>query len=141
MGFARWYRLGVGFLLVAVPLWLLFGRLDAIWNGAPAYPTALFVTVGIGLTTMAFALWPWRREPEPLGPPWEADPDGTGQSGQGGASTGGWPAAGRLAAGVIALLWLGILSWLQPSPTSAAPHSIVVPAVTVGLSAGSTRGC
>lgn len=138
MGFARWFRLSVGFLLVVVPLWVLFGQLDAIWDGHPAYPTALFVTIAIGLTTMAFALWPWRRDPEPHGPPWEADPDGDGRFGgpAKAAPTTGWRIAGRLAAGVVAVLWLGLLVWLQPFPAGpvamAALQSDTVVTVTEG---------
>ncbi len=73
MGSGRWFRLSIGLVLVIVPLWALFSRLDAIWNGHPAYPTTLLVTVGAGLMLIAFALYPWRRDPEPNGPPWEAD--------------------------------------------------------------------
>lgn len=122
MGFVRWYRLSVGFLLVVVPLWVLFGQLDAIWDGHPAYPTALFVTIAVGLTSMAFALWPWRRDPEPQGPPWEADPDGDGRFGRASSTppTTGWRVAGRIAGGVVAAAWLGILVWLQPFPAGAA---------------------
>src|SRR3954451_7490073 len=70
---ARWFRLGVGVVLVAVPCFVLFSRLDAIWNGHPAYPTTLLLTVAIGLTLAATAFTPWRRDPEPDGPPWEQD--------------------------------------------------------------------
>ena len=73
MGFGRWFRLSIGLVLVIGPLWALFSRLGAIWNGHPAYPTTLLVTVGGGLMLIAFALYPWRRDPEPNGPPWEAD--------------------------------------------------------------------
>src|SRR5664279_3089613 len=69
----RWYRLAIGVVLVVVPLWILLSRLDAIWNGHPAYPATLLVTIAVGLTLIAFALWPWRRDPEPQGPPWESD--------------------------------------------------------------------
>ena len=138
MGFARWFRLGIGLLLVIVPLWALFTRLDAIWNGHPAYPTALLVTVAIGLAFIAFALWPWRRDPEPAGPPWERDDpadgvvaDAAGQtaSGRDSAPTPapadptvhapprrrhGWRIAGRIALTIVALVWVGFLGWLRP---------------------------
>jgi len=69
----RWYRLGLGAVVVVVPLWILLSRLDAIWNGHPAYPATLLVTIAVGLVLVAFALWPWRRDPEPHGPPWDSD--------------------------------------------------------------------
>ena len=56
MGSGRWYRLSIGLVLVVVPLWALFSGLDAIWNGHPAYPTTLLVTIAVGLTLIAFAL-------------------------------------------------------------------------------------
>lgn len=114
MGFARRFRLSVGFVLVIVPLWLLFGQLDAIWDGPPAYPTALFVTIGVGLTTIAFALWPWRGDPEPLGPPWEADPDGDGSFRAAANPPAGGRRAGLVTMGVLAVAWLGVLALLQP---------------------------
>ena len=117
MGFARGFRLGVGLLLVVVPLGVLFGQLEAIWNGHPAYPTLLLITIAVGMTLAAFALWPWRRQPEPHGPPWEADRDDDEE-----------PAAapqptrtkrhliGRVTGGLITVIWLGALIWLQPFP-------------------------
>ena len=74
----RWYRLAIGVVLVVVPLWILLSRQDAIWNGHPAYPATLLVTIAVGLALIAFALWPWRRDPEPQGPPWESDPEPNG---------------------------------------------------------------
>jgi hypothetical protein len=123
MGFARWYRLSVGLLLVFVPLAVLFGQLDAIWNGHPAYPTTLLVTIALGMTIAAFALWPWRRDPEPDGPPWEADLDGgerigvfTGPSRPPTRSGAGRRITGRILTGVVTAAWLGVLVWLQPFP-------------------------
>ena len=74
----RWYRLGLGAVVVVVPLWILLSRLDAIWNGHPAYPATLLMAVAAGLTLIAFALWPWRRDPEPHGPPWDSDAEPVG---------------------------------------------------------------
>ncbi len=123
MGFARWFRLSVGLLLVVVPLWVLFSQLDAIWNGHPAYPTTLLVTVAAGLTIAALALWPWRRDPEPDGPPWEADLDGderiglfAGPAHPPARKGAGWRIVGRIVAGIVTVVWLGILVWLQPFP-------------------------
>ena len=73
MGSARWFRLGLGLLLVIVPSWVLLSRLDAIWNGHPAYPATLLVAIGAGLTLIAFVFLPWRLEQEPDGLPWEID--------------------------------------------------------------------
>ena len=123
MGFARGFRLVAGLLLVIVPLWVLFGQLEAIWNGHPAYPTLLLVTIAVGMTLAAFALWPWRREPEPHGPPWEADRD---DDEPGRPSPGDHPTrtkrrriVGRVIGGVITVIWLGALIWLQPFPAGA----------------------
>ena len=74
----RWYRLGLGAVVVVVPLWILLSSLDAIWNGHPAYPATLLVTIAVGLVLVAFALWPWRRDPEPHGPPWDSDAEPVG---------------------------------------------------------------
>ena len=73
MGSGSLVSAGIGLVLVIGALWALFSRLDAIWNGHPAYPTTLLVTAGVGLMLIAFALYPWRPDPEPNGPPWEAD--------------------------------------------------------------------
>lgn len=135
MGPARWYRLSVGLVLVVIPLGALFTRLDAIWNGHPAYPTTLFVTVGIGLVLIGFALWPWRSDPEPNGPPWELDvepaeaaPGRGGTSGSPSAGArhsatpgrgGGWRIAGNVVGGVLALVLVAFLGWLRPYPAGS----------------------
>jgi hypothetical protein len=126
----RWFRLSIGLVLVIVPLWALFSRLDAIWNGHPAYPTTLLVTAGAGLMLIAFALYPWRRDPEPNGPPWEADEraaDERAADGSGGARPRrgrpalpaerrrrAWRVAGRALIAVVVLLVVGFLGWLRP---------------------------
>jgi dienelactone hydrolase len=140
MGSGRWFRLSIGLVLLVVPLWALFTRLDAIWNGHPAYPTALLATAGAGLMLIAFALYPWRRDPEPNGPPWEADEreadereaderesevpeaDGPGSAGtrRGRAAhpaerrRRAWRLAGRVLIAVVVLLIVGFLGWLRP---------------------------
>ena len=135
---ARWFRLSIGLLFVVVPLWVLFTRLDAIWNGHPAYPTTLLVTVGVGLCLIAFALWPWRPDPEPAGPPWEQH-DGAGEkAGDPTLSPGakaargstGWRIAGRIVVAILAVLFVGVLAWLRPftagADALAALHSDAV---------------
>jgi hypothetical protein len=120
MGSGRWFRLSIGLVLLVVPLWALFTRLGAIWNGHPAYPTTLLVTAGAGLMLIAFAMYPWRRDPEPNGPPWEADEPGGGSTRRGGAANPaerrrhGWLAAGRILIAILALLVVGLLGWLRP---------------------------
>ena len=118
MGAARWYRLSIGLVLVAVALWVLLSRLDPIWNGHPAYPATLFVTIAIGLSLIGFALWPWRRDPEPNGPPWESDSAppkrAVGNAGR------GWRITGRVVGGVLALLLVVALVWLRPYPAGAS---------------------
>ena len=119
MGSGRWFRLSIGLVLVIGPLWALFSRLGAIWNGHPAYPTTLLVTVGGGLMLIAFALYPWRRDPEPNGPPWEADErDGpsTANSAPGPAERRRrrWRIVGRIVTAVLALLLVGFQFWLRP---------------------------
>jgi hypothetical protein len=140
MGSGRWFRLSIGLVLLIVPLWALFSRLDAIWNGHPAYPTTLLVTAGAGLMLIAFALYPWRRDPEPNGPPWEADEREAddravdrraaaerevGEPGRARARRGraahpaerrrrAWRVAGRVLIAVVVLLIVGFLGWLRP---------------------------
>ena len=123
MGFGRWFRMGIGLLLLVVPLWVLFTRLDAIWNGHPAYLTTLLVTVAGGLTLIAFALYPWRREPEPDGPPWETDAEPGSNRQVSRAASGssdrrhrGRRVAGRTVTAVLVLLLVGLLGWLRPFP-------------------------
>jgi len=140
----RWYRLAIGVVLVVVPLWILLSRLDAIWNGHPAYPATLLVTIAVGLTLIAFALWPWRRDPEPQGPPWESDdlePTGAqsegpvdddaeagrrsdrpaaghavapGRSSSAPGQRGTWRVVRRVVAAVLVIGWVAVLAWLRP---------------------------
>ncbi|MGS0687891.1 alpha/beta hydrolase [Nakamurella sp. GG22] len=114
---ARWFRLGVGLLLLVVPSWALLSRLDAIWNGHPAYPATLLVTVAVGLTLVATAFPPWRRDPEPDGAPWEQDGARTAQGGDPQAPSPrrcGWWMAGRVVIALLAIGWVGLLGWLRP---------------------------
>ena len=122
---ARWFRLGVGVLLVVVPSWALFSRLDPIWNGHPAYPATLLLTVAVGLVLIATAFPPWRRDPEPDGAPWEKDdaPAAQGAAPKTGTTRRrGWWIAGRVVIAVLAVGWVGVLSWLRPFP--AGPEAL-----------------
>jgi hypothetical protein len=125
MGAARWYRLGIGLVLVVVALWVLLSRLDPIWNGHPAYPTTLFVTIAIGVSLIGFALWPWRRDPEPNGPPWESNSAPAART-VGGAGR-GWRVTGRIIGGVLALLLVVALVWLRPYPAGASALGALTP--------------
>lgn len=116
MGSARWFRLSLGLVLLLGALWALFSRLDAIWNGHPAYPTTLFVTAGAGLALIGFALYPWRRDPEPDGPPWEADEPETPPQAK---PHRGRRIAGRVVTAVLVLLLVGVLGWLRPFTAGA----------------------
>lgn len=113
---ARWFRLGVGLLFVVVPAWALFSRLDAIWNGHPAYPTTLLLTVAVGLALVATAFPPWRRDPEPDGAPWEQDHTPAAQrvAPTAAAKHRGRRIAGRVVIAVLAVVWVGVLGWLRP---------------------------
>jgi len=117
VGSARWFRLGIGLLLVIVPLWILFSRLDAIWSGHPAYPAILLAAGGVGLTLIAFVFLPWRLEPEPNGPPWETDNKPTPAPVH--SRNRGWRLIGRVAIAILVIALLGILAWLGPSPADA----------------------
>ncbi|MET0862828.1 MAG: alpha/beta hydrolase, partial [Nakamurella sp.] len=102
----------------------LFGRLEAIWSGHPAYPTTLLVAVGIGLTLIAFVFLPWRLEPEPDGLPWEVDdrpPSGPrgAEPPTVGAGHRGRRIAGRVLLAVLAVALVGFLAWLQPFAAGA----------------------
>ncbi len=119
MGPARWFRLSIGLVLLVGALWVLFSRLDAIWNGHPAYPTALLLTVGVGLALIGFAMYPWRRDPEPNGPPWEAD-DPVVPAPPRPRST--WRIVGRVVIALLAVLLIGVLAWLRPYP--AGPQAM-----------------
>ncbi len=121
----RSYRLGLGMVLVVVPLWILLSRLDAIWNGHPAYPATLLVTIAVGLALIAFALWPWRRDPEPQGPPWESDSDGEvapGRSPSAPRKRGTWRVLRRVLTAVLVIAWVAVLAWLRPF--TAGPASL-----------------
>ncbi|MEP6562666.1 MAG: alpha/beta hydrolase [Nakamurella sp.] len=142
MGFARWFRLGLGLLLVVAALWVLLSRLDVIWNGHPAYPTTLLIAVGAGLTLIAFAFLPWRLEQEPDGPPWEVDnavPGATPAPISTPAPTPAppppptpapkpvrrrrrWRVAGRVVVTILVVGLVGVLAWLRPFP--AGPDAI-----------------
>ena len=111
MGPARWFRLSIGLALVVGALWVLFSSLDPIWNGHPAYPTTLLVTVGLGLVLIGFALYPWRPNPEPNGPPWQADEPATSTAPK---PRRRWRTAGRIIAAVLVVVLIGILTWLRP---------------------------
>jgi len=117
MGSDRWFRLSLGLVLLIAAIWAMFSRLEAIWNGHPAYPTTLLVTAGAGLMLIAFALYPWRRDPEPNGPPWEADEPDSQRTDHypPGRARRSRPVAGRIVVTVVVLLWVGFLLWLRPS--------------------------
>jgi len=122
MGSARWFRLGIGLLLVVVPLWALLSQLDAIWSGHPAYPTTLLVAVGVGLTLIAFVFLPWRLEQEPDGLPWEVDDRPTPAPAPVRSRHWGWRLAGRISLAVLVIALVGLLAWLRPFP--AEPDAI-----------------
>lgn len=121
---ARWFRLVIGVLLIVVPSWALLSRLDAIWNGHPAYPATLLLTVAVGLTLVATAFSPWRRDPEPDGAPWEQDEAPTTRNAVRETKTRrrGWWIAGRVVIAVLAVGWVGVLAWLRPFP--AGPDAL-----------------
>ena len=119
MGSARWFRLSVGLLLVIVPSWVLFSRLDVIWSGHPAYPATLLIAIGVGLTLIAFVFLPWRLEQEPDGLPWELDearPKAKAIEHRGRRT------AGRVVVALLAIAVVGALTWLRPFP--AGPNAI-----------------
>lgn len=120
---ARWFRLCVGILLVVVPSWVLLSRLDAIWNGHPAYPTTLLLTVAVGLTLVATAFPPWRRDPEPDGAPWEQEDAADPAIPKARATRRrGWWIAGRVVIAILAIGWVAVLAWLRPFP--AGPDAL-----------------
>ena len=159
----RWYRLAIGVVLVVVPLWILLSRLDAIWNGHPAYPATLLVTIAVGLALIAFALWPWRRDPEPQGPPWENDPEPNGapaepvvdddaessrrsdrsaaghavaprRSSSAPGKRGTWRVVRRVVAAVLVIGWVTVLAWLRPF--TAGPDALAA----LGAAGGPVQG-
>jgi hypothetical protein len=115
MGAARWFRLSIGLVLLVGALWVLFSRLDAIWNGHPAYPTTLLVTAGVGLTLIGFAMYPWQPDPEPNGPPWEAE-EAAAAARTAPRIRHGWRTAGRVVVAVLVVVLIGALAWLRPYP-------------------------
>jgi len=117
MGSARWFRLSIGLILLVGALWVLFSRLDAIWNGHPAYPTTLFLTAGVGLAFIGFAMYPWRRDPEPNGPPWEADDPVAAAPVK---PQRGWRIVGRVTGAVVVVLVVGVLAWIRPYTAGAS---------------------
>src|ERR1700712_4036114 len=116
MGSARWFRLGIGLLLVVVPTWALLSGLDPIWAGHPAYPATLLVAIGAGLTLIAFVFLPWRLEPEPNGPPWEVDDQPTRAPDR--LWRRGWRMTGRVLTAVLVIALVGFLAWLRPFPAA-----------------------
>jgi hypothetical protein len=120
MGSARWFRLGIGLFLVAGAAWILLSDLDPIWNGHPAYPTILLITLAVGLVVVAFVFFPWQLDPEPQGPPWEvagkAEEATKGTNRVRGTRTSrrGWRIARRSTVVVLALILIGALTWLRP---------------------------
>ncbi len=77
MSSARWFRLAIGLLLLIGPMWVLFSRLDPIWNGHPAYPATLLVVAAAGLVLIASTAPGWRHPPDEIHPAGAAvqDPD------------------------------------------------------------------
>lgn len=121
MGSARWFRLGVGLLLAIGAGWILLSDLDPIWNGHPAYPTILLITIGLGLVLIAFAFFPWQLDPEPEGPPWEVADDAEGAAkgrsrvrGSRKSTRRGWRIARRSVGVLLAVMLIGALTWLRP---------------------------
>ncbi len=115
---ARWFRLGIGSLLVVVPSWALLSRLDAIWNGHPAYPATLLLTVAVGLILVATAFPPRRRDPEPDSATWELDDTPAAQDVDRRTPSPRrrrrWRIAGRVVIALLAVGWVGLLGWLRP---------------------------
>lgn len=120
MGPARWFRLCIGLVLLIGALWVLFSSLDPIWNGHPAYPTALLVTAGLGLVLMGIALYPWRPNPEPNGPPWEADEAVAARTATAPKARHRWRTAGRVVAAVLVVVLIGVLTLLRPYAAGTA---------------------
>src|ERR1700712_2628620 len=75
--------------------------------------------LGAGLILLLGALSPWRGDPEPNGPPWEADERRTTAASRGAAAPAPprrrvWRAAGRILTAIVVLLLVGFLVWLRP---------------------------
>ncbi len=154
---ARWFRLGVGLLLVVVPTWVLLSRLDPIRNGHPAYPATLLALAVVGLVLIASTAPGWRRRPErgeagavdPLTAPSAHEALATDHPDRGVAVTGpcsdpatpparrrrtsGWRIAGRVVVAVLVVAVLGVLVWLRPFPAGDASRAALASdaAVTV----------
>ncbi len=136
MSSARWFRLGVGLLLVIVPSCALFSRLEPIWNGHPAYPATFLLVIAIGLVLIASAAWARRGEPDEQRRRRHGSADGAGIGTPAeGSTTGGpgdrqeqnsaagparrgsrWRIAGRVVTAVLAVAVVGALVWLRPFP-------------------------
>ncbi len=136
MTFARGFRLAIGVALLVVPLWVLFTRLDPIWNGHPAFPTTLLVTAAVGLVGLTLAAGFWRT-PRALGTEAaaghlseDAGPTPTPTAEPTGRSR-GWRIVGRVLLGVLLVGYLGILGWLRPFPAGPASLAATRTSTTV----------
>lgn len=132
----RWPRLLLAAVLIVVPLWAFFSRLDALWHGHPLYPALVFLLLGIGLVLLFTAFRPWRHAVDPLAPD-DVDPAASAHTQPAPAgpvpradnaqpvrpprtTSGRWLLAARIAGAALALVVVGALVWLRPFPAEPA---------------------
>lgn len=112
---AQWFRLIVGAVLTICPLVALFGALDPIWNGHPAYPATLLTGAAAGLVLIASAFWTRGRPADlPTGRPRVATPPS--------AARRRLRVAGRVALAILVAGLVAVLFWLRPF--AAGPSSM-----------------
>ncbi|HEY5880957.1 MAG TPA: hypothetical protein VIU11_18740 [Nakamurella sp.] len=107
MTFGDGFRLVIGLFLTAGALWVLFSRLDPIWNGPPALMTALLVVIAVGLVLTASAFWPLGR---PADLPTVTTRAPTPERGRGDVLRG----IGRVVLAVLAVGIIVVLARLRP---------------------------
>ena len=103
----RWLRFLVADAWLAVPLWVVLTRFDALRAGHPAYPVTLTLAFLVGAGLLARALRPVPVERR-------------------------WPLVRALAAALVTVLACGVLAWLRPFSASAtAVAAMSSPSVAV----------